>query len=86
MVNDHFDVFLDSVFENYFFISENKLYLNKDLNTLHNIKTGGGKKTKRPVCSFTWHWAVARTELKPLLLATRPMAPAWHLFPCHKFN
>jgi hypothetical protein len=29
-----------------FFISENKFYLNKGLNTLHNIKTGREKKTK----------------------------------------
>lgn len=67
-------------------ISENKLYLNKGLNTLHNIKTGREKKTKRPVCFFTWHWAAAGTELKPLQLATWPMASVWYLFPCQKFK
>jgi hypothetical protein len=56
-----------SIYLSIYLISGNRLYLNRDLNTLntlHNIKTGGEKKTKRPVCSCTCHWVAACIELK----------------------
>lgn len=43
-----------------FFFSENKFYLNKGLNTLHNIKT---KVKKKSVCYFIWHWAAVASKL-----------------------
>lgn len=46
-----------------FFFSENKFYLNKGLNTLHNIKT---KVKKKSVCYFIWHWAAVASKLQTL--------------------
>ena len=49
-------------------VSENKFYLNKGLNTLHNIKTEEGGKTKKPVY-FTRHWAAVASKLQALQLS-----------------
>ena len=48
-------------------VSENKFYFNKGLNTLHNIKTEEGEKTKKPVY-FTRHWAAVASKLQALQL------------------
>lgn len=51
-------------------VSENKFYLNKGLNTLHNIRTeeDGEKNPPKSVCDFTWHWAAVASELQDLQL------------------
>lgn len=65
-------------------VSENKFYLNKGLNTLHNIKTEGGKKPKN---QFTSQGIGQLLLIKLQALQLNWLITlVWNLFPCQKFN